>query len=708
MATSSESLVVRRARDWIWWIAAVLVAIVVSLEACWFSAACGPTSLAWDEGEYVLAALNTADRLEGSSLTHWPHVVRHDQHYAKPPLLVNILAAWLVLLGPSHLMSTIAGNALTTSLALYAIVALWAGRLCGGRGAFLGVLAVGAMPILGRIAAQVFPEPLVLLLVVATAATLLWPAPRWPAWRIGLLGVEIGLGLLAKASFPALIVGPLLVWLLLGATLGVPRFRARLAILIAAGFVGVALAWVWYGTNWREALDYVRSAHAFNLHPAWSREQVLSEWARTLTWETFGGCGVVLILASFTGFASRRTDPRRLSGLALIAAGIPMLAAGLSSANVASRLQLPAAGAVLLGAAILTSAPARKPLPKLAWLGLVVLVALQWTAVQGAPLWRAFTSRRNVPCAAVVDRLDPIGRSRGISCPDGRPALAVVDAMGELAELGLWPVCRLATNHRELNVGVVEVTAAARELPARFAWATYFSWDAAKRTDALELAKRTPTVVAALFPGRHWGAPEPALNVYVDEVLDFVRDRSNGFSIWRRIAPEDGAFTLFLLRNFDPESLPPLHPLAAEFGSLIQINGFATDRQGLFVDCMCIGRTSRNWAVAIRGVPAAAADLTTAPAFVVDVPIQPPTSGWRPGRRYRVRLPVRDFAQGTAYTVTLSLFDPDHPPSGSHVPARTDAIWGRSVVLPDVAFGRAETVDPSKPAPGRTARKPRR
>ncbi len=707
METSSENQVVRRARNWVWWIAAALVAIVVSLEACWFSAACGPTSLAWDEGEYVLAALQTADRLEGSSLTHWPHVVRHDQHYAKPPLLVNILTAWLVVLGPSRLMSAIAGNALTTSLALYAIVALWAGRLCGGRGAFLGVLAVGAMPILGRSAAQVFPEPLVLLLVVTTAATLLWPTPRWPAWRIGLLGMAIGLGLLAKASFPALIAGPLLVWLLLGAAFGVSRFRARLAILVAAGFAGVVLASIWYQTNWHEALDYVRSAHAFNLHPAWSRAQVLTEWARVLTWETFGGCGVVLVLASVTAFAPRRADPCRLSGLALLAAGIPMLAAGLSSANVAARLQLPAAGAVLLGAAMLSSAPPRTRLPKLAWLGMAVLMALQWTAIQGAPLWRARTSRRNVPLAAVFDRLDPYGHSRGVSCPDGRPALAVIDAMEELAELGLWPACRLATNHRELNVGVLDVTAAARELPARFSWATYFSWDTARRKAALEDAKRMPTVIAALFPGNHWGAPEPVLNAHVDEVLDFVRERSNGYSIWQRITPDDGAFMLVLLRNFDPGSLPPLHPLAAEFGSLIRINGFAADGRVLLVDFTCIRRIGRDWAVAIRATPGPAARIRAASPLAADVPIHPPTSAWRPGRRYLVRLPVEGVVEDAAYTVTLTLFDPHRTASGWDVLERTGEQAKATATLPEVVFRRtrdepttpAQAAQPGLPAP---------
>ena len=703
METSSEESAVRRWSTWAWCLATALIAIVASLEACWFSSACGPTSLAWDEGEYALAALATADRLEGSSLTHWPHVVRHDQHYGKPPLLVNLLTAWLVVLGPGSIMTAIAVNALTTSLALFAVAAVWAGRLCGGRGAFLAVLAIGAMPILGRNAAQVFPEPLVLALVLATTATLLWPHPRWPAWRVALLGSTLGMGLLAKASFPVLIAGPFLVWLLLGRMFGAPGVWKRIAILLGAGIAGFALAWVWYGTNWREALDYVRSAHAFNLHPDWSRARILSEWSHVLAMETFGACGVVLVLASIVGLHRRPADPRRLAGLALFAAGVPMLVAGLSSANVAARLQLPAAGAVLVGAAILMSSPARTRRASPAWISLVVLVALQWTAVQLAPLWRTVTSRRTVPCAAILDRLDPFGRSRGVSCPDARPADAVVDAMEELAELGLWPECRLATNHGELNVGVLDVTAAARGLPARFGWATYFSWDDLKRREALEVARRSPTVVVALFPGTGFGGPEPALNAHVDEVLDFVRDRANGFSKWRRVAPEDGAFTLFLMRNFDPESLPPLNPLAAEFGNVIQIRGVGTDRRGLLVDFRCIGRTPRNWAVSVRATPAAASQVKATPPLAVDVPIHPPTIDWRPGRRYLLRLPVEGFVEGAAYSVTLSLFDPNQSSSGWRLLARTDANGGRSVVLPDVVFDSTEAAPRPRPASGTKA-----
>jgi len=677
------------ARHLVPWVSAMVLALAASLGACRLASVCGIGSLAWDTGEYVIEGLDTVDRLEAASLTAWPGIVRHHQGYAKPPLLVNVLAGWLWLVGPTRLDAAIAGNALVTTLVLFAVALLWAGRAAGGHAALLAALAVGAMPILGRTAAEVFPEPLILALATAAVAVLLWPDRRWPLWRVALLGAVIGLGMLAKASFPALVTGPFLVWLAAGRTFDAPPAPRRIGILAAATAAGLALASIWYSTNWREAIDYVRSAHAFNLHPDWTRAQVLSQWVDSLVRETFGIAGVVLVLAALAALPLGRLDRRRLSALAMMSGGLPMLVIGLSSPNVASRLQLPAAGLLVIGAAMLVPSPAGTLRSRLVWSAVLVAVGLQWTAVQVAPVWRSFSPAGRIPFERACAKLDPYGRSRGRSCPDTRPAEAVVAAMGGLADQGLWPSCRLVTNHRELNVAALEVTAASRGLRVRFSWATYFTWDEAKRASVLDDLRHTPTVLVALFPGPRLGATDPTLNCHVDEVLDFVRTRSNGFSVWRRIAPEDGAFTLFLMRNFDPETLPPSRPLAAELGGMLQIRGFAADARGLLVDFWCLERTGHDLAVAIRGTPAATAEHASAPALVADDRLFPPTSAWRSHRRYRVRLPVKGFREDVPYTVRLTLFDPHRISGEWRTIPRTDPVGGTEVVLTDVVFARA-------------------
>lgn len=688
MRLSSGSSARTRSADVGWWIAAALVALVAASAAAWFVADCGTTALAWDEGEYVLQALATADRLEVGSIARWPSIIRDQQHYGKPPLLVNLLAGWIVLVGPTRLMTALALSSFTIALALMAVAGALAGRLVGARGAFVTVLALSAMPVVGRITSEVFTEPLVLTLVLAMTAVLLWPVPRWGVGRSALLATAIGLGLLAKTTFPVLVAGPALVWLLAGSGDGGPSPARRIVTLLASGLGGLAVASVWYATNWYHAFHHVRSSVAFNVHPDLTPLQILSAWVRTLAFEAFGACVVLVLIGSVVALLLGRVERRlRLAALALLAAGLPVLLAGLVSPNVSARLQLPAAGALTVGATLVAGLPARRRWSRLVSVGLTCLVGIQWLVVQGAPVvWTALPSSQRATSRAargLIRAMPP----RPTGCPDPRPATAVVEAMEELGEQGLWPECRLVTNHGVLNVAILDVTSAARGVPARFGWATYFSWDDAAREAAVDQMLRSPTVIAALFPGRAIGGTHPVLNRFTDEVLDFVREPSSGYTVWRRVAPPDGAFTLFLLRNFDPDALPPLRPVAAELGGLMRVTGFAGDERGLIVEFRCLERTPRDLAVAARATPSARGDAgPPPPVLAVDAPMVPGTSAWRPGRHYLVRIPVEVDDRTLAHSVAISVFDPRRTASGWDALQRSDGEPGVWVALGQVTF----------------------
>jgi hypothetical protein len=60
-------------------------------------AAHGFQAFMWDDSEYVLQGMQTADTIYAKSLFAWPMLVWRGQHYGKLPLYVNTLAMSLAM-----------------------------------------------------------------------------------------------------------------------------------------------------------------------------------------------------------------------------------------------------------------------------------------------------------------------------------------------------------------------------------------------------------------------------------------------------------------------------------------------------------------------------------------------------------------------------------------------------------------------------------
>src|SRR2546425_907417 len=73
----------------------------------------GIDALTYDECEYVRFALLTHDAIRARGVAAWPRLVARTQHYAKPPLLVNTLAASVLALGRGRIVAAMALHAAT-------------------------------------------------------------------------------------------------------------------------------------------------------------------------------------------------------------------------------------------------------------------------------------------------------------------------------------------------------------------------------------------------------------------------------------------------------------------------------------------------------------------------------------------------------------------------------------------------------------------
>ena len=84
-------------RRWQRWILALVLASYLTTAS--FATHYGYSVFLWDDSEYVAEALDTADHITSFGLPSWLGYVVSAQHYAKPPLYVNLLALFIHLAG---------------------------------------------------------------------------------------------------------------------------------------------------------------------------------------------------------------------------------------------------------------------------------------------------------------------------------------------------------------------------------------------------------------------------------------------------------------------------------------------------------------------------------------------------------------------------------------------------------------------------------
>jgi hypothetical protein len=298
----------------------------MSLTALWIKVDRLPP--AWDQSHYLDLALDLVKGFEEHGLRGLGHeVLTVDPQRA--PLLPLALVPFFLLFGGSP------QSGLLLNLLLWPILLLSVGeiasRLVDRRAGLLAMVVAATTPLIVGLSQQVLVE--FLLISLTTLAVLLLLAVRdFADTRASiLLGLVAGAGWLTKVTFPALIVGPIVVTACCtmvavtrearsGRT-GPALRRTRNAAI--ALLLGTALPVCWYSQHWASTLQYFHDATANT--GAYGPTQPLRLEAIAcftlglinyhLSW-VFALCGLAalaLVLAGRASGASRRA-PRESAG----------------------------------------------------------------------------------------------------------------------------------------------------------------------------------------------------------------------------------------------------------------------------------------------------------------------------------------------------------------------------------------------------------
>jgi 4-amino-4-deoxy-L-arabinose transferase-like glycosyltransferase len=588
----------------------LLAVILLSyLTVGFYAAYFGFDILAWDDSEFVTQALDTSDRLSAQGLLSWPIQIVRAQHYSKPPLYVNSLALMIQLVGRARVPLAIGTLAVLTSAALGYLVFLLMRRVTSDRYALLSMIAVAGLPGWSRWAPEAFADLELVVCVVWTIVQLSGkPRARW-------LGTALGLGMLAKITFPAFVGLPLLYWLWKPAD----RTR-RIALLGRALAVAAVVAGFWYLPNLGLATGYVGSSVVNEDRPNVTPAETLAMWLRVLSIE---GVSWVLIAAGLVALAlylaNRKRDawpafPGRVPAM-LLSGALPFMLISLRVPSATSRYWL--ASFVLLALALLIFIHWTARVERVrdtVFSVLVIGVALQWALTLAMQVPWTFQALRHSLAARAVSYVVP-----GFHELDPQPFQAVNLVMDRVNRFGAagprhW---YLSGNNTYLNVSRLQVAAKLSKAPVDFDWADYFSWPESQTLDRLRQIAAEPAVVVIAEPLYRDEGSE-----YLVRRSKFVKARLNEF----RLLEANAEFAMYATpQAFDAvkDRVPP--PEMNFQGFLRLLSGSVSDHT-LTVKVQLLKPLPCSYKVFIHGA------LDAQPIRVWDQAPAPPFCQWTEGQ----------------------------------------------------------------------------
>lgn len=232
-----------------------------------------PLPVGWDEAIYVNQVILDRDTLVSRGPSTWARKQIYVETW-RPPAYRLVAAPVALLAGPSP--RNLRGLALGSLIAAASLLVL-AGRAIGAP--LVGVLwAAGFAMAVGPFRADLLFGTEVPL-YPAIAGTV-YAVARWLATGSAdrttcvVLFLSMAIGALSKLTFPVVCLPFLAVAILLGPGGDRTRWKARIAVFVAAGS-GLLLALPWWLDNWRDAVDYASSASAFVRHDfPWPRTAI--------------------------------------------------------------------------------------------------------------------------------------------------------------------------------------------------------------------------------------------------------------------------------------------------------------------------------------------------------------------------------------------------------------------------------------------------
>lgn len=350
----------------------------------------------WDQAHYLSTVLQYRDAFHAGGPIELLHSIdRADPSHG--PFFTIVLLPALSIFGASN------RSGLLVNLLAAPILYLAAGEIAyvlfrNGFARLLTIFLVATTPILVGLFHNVLQDFLLVTLTTLSLLLLLKSEGfrrRWITWAMAL---TMGLGTLTKVTFPLFVVGPFLV-ILAEVAYGAINTRRRpaeegeeaglrpvLLNLGGAALVYLVVALVWYGPNFSETLDYVRSttggplslgagpSDPYTFHAVTSF--TLGAINFNLSW-VIVLVGIAAVLLSWSRLRSlfqKPVDPAPLWKLAFLLAWalIPYLSVALAH-NQDVRLMAPAFPAVaVLVAGALSAVP--KPQWRLALAAVAVVV----------------------------------------------------------------------------------------------------------------------------------------------------------------------------------------------------------------------------------------------------------------------------------------------------------------------------------------------
>ena len=532
----------------------------------------GPAMFAWDDTEYVTQALETFEHVNDHGLVSWPgYIARHQ--LVKPPLYVNTLTAALLVFGRERgaLAAGVVGG---VTVVLLGIVVFWlVSRLTNGRVGLAATAGMLALPCVSRWFPLAYTDAQLCVLTLLAVGLLCVSAERWSRGRILLLGLTVGLGLLAKTTFLMFLVLPAGYWLLRGGD-GRAPIRHRVSVGVQAAVVAALVASTWYVTQGEGALYYARVSSGFQLGPvaegAFGRAQ---EWFALFAGRGWGyfliviaGIGIVAAVMNRAGGGGRVVGPGEPGvgaggGQATAHPGDYAVMLGLSAlpmllfavwSHVPPNTRHPLPSLVLVAVALLIFALSqvdRSRSRRVLWpicLGVIgiqfaVVTASQYPPVAGAIQQRGLTRR--------VARLAPgLEENRPVSVEAASRVLDRARAM--LSRPGAPTEWYLSGATGFLNVSRLIMLAKLQNVRVSFLWGSYFTWSDADRS-AKRAEMRSKSCVVILYePIVAPGTDMADLNRYNAETRAFVTDPANGFEpVGEPIATETYSLALFVRRS---------------------------------------------------------------------------------------------------------------------------------------------------------------
>jgi 4-amino-4-deoxy-L-arabinose transferase-like glycosyltransferase len=267
----------------------------------------------------------------------------------------------------------------------------------------LTILLVATMPLTVSLYHTTLQDFLLVTLATVAVLLLLLSDRFCHRWASLGLGLAMGLGTLTKVTFPAFVIGPLLIAVaqivvpqLRGGEEVVqrPELRRRLANILGAAFVYLLVALPWYLPHFSETLDYIRSTTSGPLSEGAGPSNPLTIHAITaftanmvnahVSWiiGLAGLTAMVLRLPRFLPLLRALGHDRRLSGLAILFAWIlvPYLSI-VTAHNQDIRLMAPAMPAIAILIAGAMSA-VRQRRARMALIGVTATLLVYTTLVR--------------------------------------------------------------------------------------------------------------------------------------------------------------------------------------------------------------------------------------------------------------------------------------------------------------------------------------